>query len=83
MPYVPQKTPLPCHERTVDPEWFFDEGPDRRDKALTLCHGCSARNLCLQEALLTRAQGIWGGTTTRERARMLKERSGRRERAVA
>lgn len=54
-----------------DPELFwpiseYDTG--RIEQAKEICGGCGLRAQCLQLALATGEQGIWGGTTENERA---------------
>lgn len=57
----------------VDPDIFFlDKG---RSDALAkeACEGCDVREQCLAYALKNREEhGIWGGTTARERKKILK-----------
>ena len=61
--------------RGLDPDIFYpledaDAGP-----AKAVCTGCSVRDTCLEFALDTReGEGIWGGTTARERRRLLRQR---------
>ena len=41
---------------------------------MTICRGCPVSAECLEWALETRVRyGIWGGTTERERRRMLRK----------
>ncbi len=60
--------------RTADPETFFPE-PQARESpraALELCANCSVRASCLASALdAGDRNGVWGGTTPRERKAML------------
>lgn len=65
----------PCTEPTVDPELWFEEGNNQGLEAQLMCATCPVREACLEEALVTRAEGIWGGTTTRERRQILKRRA--------
>jgi WhiB family redox-sensing transcriptional regulator len=55
-----------------DPELFFPEkGEKRRTKiAKTFCEPCPVKARCLEFALETDSVGVFGGTTTRERASM-------------
>jgi WhiB family redox-sensing transcriptional regulator len=59
---------------SVDPETFFPE-PQARESpnaALALCSGCGVRSSCLAWALdAGDRNGVWGGTTPRERQAML------------
>lgn len=52
----------------VDPRIFFPGPSDFADRAAAraLCAGCPVREPCL-EANLAEQDGIWGGTTERER----------------
>lgn len=50
----------------VDPELFFPNGgpvPEAR----RICGACSVRQECLEYALANGVQGVWGGTSHRER----------------
>lgn len=77
-------TDLPCEQ--VDPELFFPPANDRGDgtwamtaaaarqaetaKAVCTTGPCPALDECLAWAVEQNVQGIWGGTTDGERARM-------------
>jgi WhiB family redox-sensing transcriptional regulator len=40
-----------------------------------VCHGCDVRISCLEHALASREKvGVWGGTTERERRRLIRQR---------
>src|SRR4029077_14139104 len=56
----------------ADPEIFFPERGARWDEALEYCDCCRVREPCLQYALDHRSIGVWGGTTERQRKRLLK-----------
>ena len=44
-------------------------------RALAVCSGCEVRSECLDHALVRReSTGIWGGTTERDRRRILRRR---------
>jgi WhiB family redox-sensing transcriptional regulator len=44
-------------------------------RALDVCSGCEVRSECLEHALARReSTGIWGGTTERDRRRILRRR---------
>lgn len=64
-----------------DPELFFPAGTtgpftEQVAWAKRICHGCSVRMQCLEFALSEREQeGIWGGLTPDERARLLRDPS--------
>jgi WhiB family redox-sensing transcriptional regulator len=59
--------------RNTDPGLFFPVGTtglaiDQIDAAKGVCHGCHARELCLEFALKTNQDaGVWGGTSEEER----------------
>jgi WhiB family redox-sensing transcriptional regulator len=61
--------------RGLDPALFFpdsDEGPAAQ-RAQQVCMPCPVREQCLQEALGNKeTYGIWGGTTPRDRRRILR-----------
>ena len=59
--------------RDADPEQFFSSVEADVADAVKICRGCPVREECLDWALETRVRyGIWGGTTERERRRMLR-----------
>ena len=70
---------------TADPELFFpisSSGPavHQAKRAKAICARCEIRQACLDYAIdAGPIQGVWGGTTERER-RLLRQR-GHRERA--
>jgi WhiB family redox-sensing transcriptional regulator len=52
---------------------FFPGHDGDSEPALRVCAGCSVRDECLDFALETRQRyGIWGGTTERQRRRMMR-----------
>jgi hypothetical protein len=59
----------------VDPELFYsDLQGSRYVEARALCARCPSRAACLQAALDNREPyGLWGGTTPKQRAAMLRE----------
>jgi len=63
--------------RGLDAAIFYPD-PDAADdvaRALAVCAGCGVRETCLAHALGRREPtGIWGGTTERERRRVLRRR---------
>ena len=62
-----------CHG--LDPEMFYPDSDDHAEKAKAVCEGCAVRLACLEYALAAREkQGVWGGTTGRERRRLLRQR---------
>jgi len=54
----------------VDSALFFPSKGEASDAAKALCAGCSVKTECLTFALEHDCQGVWGGTTQRERARL-------------
>ncbi len=57
----------------VDPEIFFPEQGSNSRAALRICAQCDVRPECLGFALRFQAvetQGVWGGTTAADRARV-------------
>lgn len=61
--------------RGLDPDVFYPPTDDEADAAKAVCAECPVREPCLEFALSTReAEGIWGGTTARERRRILRQR---------
>lgn len=61
--------------RGLDPEVFFPETDDEADVAKNICDGCDVRVACLEHALASREKvGVWGGTTERERRRIVRQR---------
>lgn len=59
----------------VDLELFFPPKGGTARPALRVCAGCEVREPCLQRALDLGADGIWGGTTTRQRRALLREQT--------
>lgn len=61
----------PCVARDPE-EWFpVHETPELAE---SLCSGCGVRELCLELALRQPQDGVWGGTTTKDRERQLRRR---------
>lgn len=61
--------------RGLDPEIFFPETDDESDVAKAICDECDVRIACLEHALASREKvGVWGGTTERERRRIVRQR---------
>lgn len=59
-----------------DPALFFPEPGGSSMKAKAICMRCRGRNNCLENALEHGwdLQGVWGGTTQRERIAILRNR---------
>ena len=61
----------------LDPAVFFPEegDDDMADVAISVCGTCDVRIACLEHALACREkEGVWGGTTERERRRIIRQR---------
>ncbi len=59
--------------RGADPDLFFPAPDDPAIEAKKICAGCAVRQDCLDWCFLTNAAyGVWGGTTERERRRLLR-----------
>lgn len=66
--------PLAWHGRAlcaqIDSDLFFPERGGATMPAKRVCMLCEVRTECLEEALRDDLQGVWGGTSERERQRM-------------
>ena len=60
---------------SADPEEWFPEKGVRADKAKKICATCPVIDECLQFALKNNETGIWGGTSRRERVRLMRRAS--------
>ena len=61
--------------RGLDPEVFFPETDEDAEVAKGVCGLCDVRVACLEHALASREKvGVWGGTTERERRRIVRQR---------
>ncbi|MGH9044686.1 MAG: WhiB family transcriptional regulator [Acidimicrobiales bacterium] len=63
--------------RGLDAEIFFPATDDEVDaeEAKAICAECPVRQACLEHALAHRErEGVWGGTTERERRRIVRQR---------
>jgi WhiB family redox-sensing transcriptional regulator len=61
--------------RGLDPAIFYPETEEEADSAKIVCAGCGVRTACLEHALQRREkQGVWGGSTERERRRIIRQR---------
>lgn len=59
----------------LDPSIFFPESDELADEAKSICGECSVRVACLEHALTSHEKdGVWGGTTARERRRIVRQR---------
>ncbi|MEL7207941.1 MAG: WhiB family transcriptional regulator [Actinomycetota bacterium] len=60
---------------TLPPETFFPSDGVGVNVARAICADCSQKVPCLEYALAERIDhGVWGGTSERERRRILKRR---------
>jgi hypothetical protein len=67
-----------------DPEVFFPGTLDDPGPALAICDGCPVLGACLATALdVGECDGVWGGTTPRERRTMRQVWPRRTSRAAA
>jgi WhiB family redox-sensing transcriptional regulator len=61
--------------RQVAPSTFFPNDGVGVDLARRICGACPVKEPCLEYALAERIDhGVWGGTSERERRRILKRR---------
>jgi WhiB family redox-sensing transcriptional regulator len=63
--------------RGLDVEAFYPVTEDEADaaEAKAVCATCPVRQACLEHALAHRErEGVWGGTTERERRRIVRQR---------
>lgn len=59
----------------VDAQIFYPITDEQADDAKSVCASCHVREACLEWALTNREHdGVWGGTTERERRRMVRQR---------
>lgn len=59
----------------TDPELFFPEKGGSTREAKAICRGCEALEECLAWALRHDERfGVWGGTSTQDRARIVNAR---------
>ena len=59
--------------KDFDPQIFFGATREDERAAIAVCSTCTVREQCLEFALDTRERfGIWGGTTERERRKLLR-----------
>ena len=59
--------------RNTDPRIFFGATREDEKAAILVCATCTVRKECLAFALESRERfGVWGGSTERERRKMLR-----------
>jgi len=65
--------------KNVDPAVFFPSDWIGVQSAQRICIDCTVRHQCLDYALANRiADGVWGGTSERQRVRLLRTQSATR-----
>jgi WhiB family redox-sensing transcriptional regulator len=61
--------------RGVDPDIFYPVTEEEAEDAKAICGQCTVAQACLDWALTVREkEGVWGGTTERERRRIIRRR---------
>ena len=61
--------------RGIDPDVLYPVSDEEADEAKAICDQCAVREACLEHALANRErEGVWGGTTERERRRIHRQR---------
>jgi len=56
--------------RQSDPDLFQPDNYVQSQQARKICRACPVQDPCLDYAIRTKADGIWGGTTRKERQAM-------------
>lgn len=65
----------------MDPALFFPERGEDAAEPKAVCRLCPVRTECLEHALRYREkQGVWGGTSDRDRRRIVRNRAQQRRR---
>jgi WhiB family redox-sensing transcriptional regulator len=68
----------------VPPSTFFPSDGAGVEVARRICADCPVKSPCLEHALVNRIDhGVWGGTSERERRRILKRRRAERAASVS
>lgn len=57
----------------MDTNLFFSEIYAVYKQAITICHNCPVKTPCLEYALAHKLEGIWGGTTHRQRRQIARK----------
>lgn len=61
--------------RGLGPDIFYPITDDEAEEAKAVCAVCPVHQACLEHALAQRErEGVWGGTTERERRRLARQR---------
>lgn len=59
----------------LDPAIFFPDSEESAEEAKSICAMCPVCISCLEHALASRERdGVWGGTTEKERRRIIRQR---------
>lgn len=59
----------------LDPAVFYPDSEENAEEAKAICALCPVRLSCLEHALTMRERdGVWGGTTEKERRRIIRQR---------
>ena len=59
----------------LDPAVFYPDSEETAEEAKAICALCPVRLSCLEHALTMRERdGVWGGTTEKERRRIIRQR---------
>lgn len=58
--------------KNMGSELFMSESKKDIKEAIAICLGCPAIKACLEYAIANKEQGVWGGTTERQRLRLIK-----------
>lgn len=58
--------------KNMGSELFMSENQKDIKEAIAICLGCPAVKSCLEYAIANKEQGVWGGTTERQRTRLIR-----------
>jgi WhiB family redox-sensing transcriptional regulator len=72
--FDPQEWRLDAACRDLDTAVFFPETAEQVAAAKAVCATCPVREACLNFALITRHDGVWGGRDENERRRARRRR---------
>lgn len=71
-PLADWKAEAPC--RGLDPSLFYPEMGESPAAAIAVCRTCPFIDPCRDQALANHEQGVWGGTTDRDRQKLRRSR---------
>ena len=71
---MPPRWVLRANCAGTDPESFYPHRGQRAAAAIRVCRRCPVLAECLESALEQREEGVWGGTTERQRQRIRAQR---------